>query len=588
MKPSRPQDSKHTRRELLALGAGAILAPAAGSVTRPATAQQTVSGKDGSGLNLVFVFTDQERYQQKWPAGLSLPGHERLARSGITFHNHYCPAVMCTSSRSVLLTGLQTVDTGMFENVDTPWVKSLSTKIPTVGHMLRKAGYYTAYKGKWHLSRNFDVEEPDRPLTKEMEEYGFADLFSPGDIIGHTLGGYSFDHLIAGSTITWLRRKGRALADQGKPWGLFVSLVNPHDIMYFNTDAPGQNVQDTGRLLMHAARAPESAFYRATWDVPLPDSLRHPLGAVGRPKAHNEFLRIWDYTLGNIPMEEERWRRFNDYYINCIRAVDLQIAAILQEIEDLGLADRTVVVFTSDHGEAAGAHGLRGKGPFAYQETMHLPFYMIHPDVAGGQDCRALTSHIDFVPTLLAMAGVKPDHVPEIAGRTLPGKDLTGLLASPGGAAVDAARDAALFTYSGLATNDGALIEHVASAVAAGKNPKEELKKAGFRPDLKKRGSLRTVFDGHYKFSRYFSPLDHNLPTTLEELFAWNDVELFDLEADPNEMVNMAMNKEDNRDLLVAMNAKLTALIKAEIGKDDGRELPDLPGVTWTIDRIDM
>jgi arylsulfatase A-like enzyme len=70
----------------------------------------------------------------------------------------------------------------MFENADVPWVKDLSTKIPTIGHMLRKAGYYTANKGKWHLNREFDREVPDYLFTKEMEVYGFADFFSPGDI----------------------------------------------------------------------------------------------------------------------------------------------------------------------------------------------------------------------------------------------------------------------------------------------------------------------------------------------------------------------------------------------------------------------
>ena len=187
--------------------------------------------------NIVFVFSDQERYFAKRPSGLTLPAHERLQRTGVTFHNHYGPAVMCTSSRSVLLTGLQTANNSMFENTDMPYVKNLSTNIPTIGHMLRQAGYYTAYKGKWHLSRKFDVEGNERLLTKEMEKYGFADFNSPGDIVAHTLGGFEFDHLIAGSAMTWLRRNGRRLTDEGKPWCLFVSLVNPHDIMYFNTDA---------------------------------------------------------------------------------------------------------------------------------------------------------------------------------------------------------------------------------------------------------------------------------------------------------------------------------------------------------------
>jgi arylsulfatase len=69
--------------------------------------------------------------------GLSLPGHERLERTGTTFINHQCPATMCTSSRSVMVTGLQTPDNGMFENVDVPWMRDLSPDRPTIGHMLR-------------------------------------------------------------------------------------------------------------------------------------------------------------------------------------------------------------------------------------------------------------------------------------------------------------------------------------------------------------------------------------------------------------------------------------------------------------------
>lgn len=275
--------------------------------------------------NIIFIFSDQERYFSKWPKGLALPAHERLQRTGVTFHNHYCPAVMCTSSRSVLLTGLQTANNGMFENTDMPYVKNLSTSIPTIGHMLRQAGYYTAYKGKWHLSRKFDVEGNEQLLTKEMEKYGFADFNSPGDIVAHTLGGFEFDHLIAGSAMTWLRRHGRRLADEGKPWCLFVSLVNPHDIMYFNTDAPGQKVQDTGYLLKHAAPAPDHELYKATWDMPVPANLTQPFDAPGRPKAHGEFDKMWGVVLGQVPLEQERWRRFNDFYINSLRSVDMQV-----------------------------------------------------------------------------------------------------------------------------------------------------------------------------------------------------------------------------------------------------------------------
>jgi arylsulfatase len=145
-----------------------------------------------------------------------------------------------------------------------------------------------------------------------------------------------------------------------------------------------------------------------------------------------------------------------------------------------------------------------------------------------------------------------------------------------------------LFTYSGLATNDANLWQHVTAARIAGKNPKEELKKEGFRPDLKKRGSVRTIFDGRHKFTRYFAPVDRNRPTTIDELYQWNDVELFDLTNDRGEMANLAADRAANSQLVQEMSNKLEALIKTEIGADDGREMPDVPHIDWTIDRVDL
>ncbi len=583
-----------TRRAILAGAAAALTGLAAVGTPGPARAQAVAApslalrGGGGRRPNLLFVFTDQERYAARWPAGLSLPAHERLMRSGVTFHAHYCPAVMCTSSRAVLMTGLQTPDNGMFENTDVPWISKLSPDIPTIGHMLRQAGYYTAYKGKWHLNDSFDVAEPERLFTREMEEHGFADYNGVGDIIGHALGGYQFDHLIAGSAVTWLRRHGRVLEDEGKPWALFVSLVNPHDVMFFNTDLPGRAVQDNGALFQSPQRAPDHALYRATWDTPTPPTLTEPFDAPGRPAAHGEFHRLWDIVLGHIPPEPERWRRFHDYYINCLRNVDNSLAALLAELDALNLADRTATVFTSDHGEMAGAHGLHGKGPFAYKETTHLPLMMTHPDVRGGQDCRAISGHIDLVPTLLAMAGVAPGRVAEIAGRPLPGKDLTPLLGAPGAAGPNALREGVLFTYSGLGTNDAGLWRTIADARAAGKNPQEEMKRQGFQPNLRKRGSLRSVFDGRYRFTRYFSPLQRNRPGTLDQLYALNDVELFDLQADPGETRNLAADRAANAALVQAMSAKLERVIAAEIGVDDGREMPRLEGIDWALKRADL
>ena len=578
------------RRQFLAaagLGTAATLLGAAGP-SHAAAASKAAAARSDRPLNILFVFSDQERHFRQWPAGYSLPGHERLQRSGVTFANHYCPAVMCTSSRAVLLTGLQTIDNRMFENTDAPWMQSLSTRVPTVGHLLRKAGYYTAYKGKWHLNKEFDSSDPDRLFTSAMEEYGFSDFAWPGDVLAHALGGYRYDHLIAGSAVSWLRNKGRPLADEGKPWSLFVSLVNPHDIMYFNTDAPGQPVQDTGRLMMRPTFLPPHPHYRARWNAPLPRSLRQPFDEPGRPSAHREFDLAWGYTLGRIPPEESRWQRFTDYYLNCLRAVDWQLLTILQELDALGLADRTIIVYTSDHGEMGGAHGLRGKGAFAYEECVHLPLHVVHPDVRGGQTCAALTGHVDLVPTLLGRAGMDRARMGEAAGRDLPGKDFSSVLGAPARAGVNDVRDSVLYTYSGLAQTDSELMRVMAEATSVGQDVKDAMKQRGFKPDLRKRGSLRMAFDGRYKFTRYFSPLERHRPTTLDELYRLNDVELFDLVADPGEMRNLAHARSANAELVARMNDKLNAAIAAEMGADDGREMPEVAGIDWSAHRVEL
>jgi arylsulfatase len=342
-------------------------------------------------------------------------------------------------------------------------------------------------------------------------------------------------------------------------------------------------VQDTGLLLGEAAPTPNNAAYTAEWDVPIPASLTQSFDEPGRPAAHGDFAKAWDYVLGHIPPEEERWRRFNNFYINSIRAVDEQLDTLFRELDALGMADNTIIVYTADHGEAAGAHGLRGKGPFAYRETFNVPLYVVHPDVRGGQDCGALTSHIDIAPSLLAFAGVDATRSSEIAGRDLPGRDFTVTLSDPRSAGIHSVREAALFTYSGLASNDGELMAVAARARAAGRDLKSEMKATGFQPNLRKRGTVRSVFDGRYTFSRYFSPMEHHRPASLDELYRHNDLELYDRVNDPNEVINLAADRVANGDLVLAMNAKLDSVIATEIGIDDGRELPQVDGIDWTL-----
>ncbi|HET6268209.1 MAG TPA: sulfatase-like hydrolase/transferase, partial [Acidobacteriota bacterium] len=229
MKKEEDDQNGISRRKLLkSMAAGAALAATIGgkhlySQPEKATSPKTAQPIDKP-YNILFILTDQERYFHpgELPEGYRLPAHERLVKQGMVFENHRINSCVCTPSRSVLYTGQHIQHTKMFDNTNFPWIKSMSTDIKTVGHLLRDAGYFTAYKGKWHLTKEFEEvnklgDEPTKIFTSEMEAYGFSDYFGVGDIIAHTQGGYLHDGIISAMATTWLRGRGSELTAQGKP-----------------------------------------------------------------------------------------------------------------------------------------------------------------------------------------------------------------------------------------------------------------------------------------------------------------------------------------------------------------------------------
>jgi len=573
-----------TRREFLKTAGAGVLATVLGGHLpgNPARAAAPSAGpelrKAAAGpYNILFILTDQERYFRagELPQDYRLPAHERLAKNGVVFENHRINSCVCTSSRSVLYTGRHIQQTRMFDNVNFPWIQSLSTDVETLGHLLRAAGYYTAYKGKWHLTREFEtvnkLDAPERIFTKEMEAYGFSDYLGVGDIIAHTQGGYLHDGMIAAAAASWLRGKAAELAQQNKPWFLAVNLVNPHDVMFYNTDRPGEPFQEKNNLA-HIARDPAHALYAKEWAFELPASFSQPIDAPGRPAAHTDFSIADSVMTGPIPVNEPwRWRKRHNFYLNALRDVDRHIVTVLDELEDRGLASNTIIIFTSDHGELDGAHQMTGKGATSYREQNNVPLIVVHPAFAGGKRCQAVTSHLDIAPTLVSLTNANPEKKAAIA-QALPGKDFSPVLAAPEKAGLDAVRDGQLFCFNMFATLDGSFLQKARDLLRQGGAAK--IQEAGLRPDLRKRGAIRSVFDGRYQFTRYFSPKQHNRPESVEELFKLNDVELFDLQADPNEVDNLALEPKKHADLIVAMNAKLNRLIDAEVGEDAGQMLP--------------
>ena len=583
-----------TRRDFmsgLAAAAAIGLVPESSEATvLPAAQPSGVARTAGSGpYNFLFILTDQERYFRpgELPRDYRLPAHQRLARKGVVFENHRINSCVCTSSRSVLYTGRHIQHTKMFDNTNFPWISSLSTDVRTIGHLLRDAGYYTAYKGKWHLTKEFEtvneLGSPTKIFTQEMEAYGFSDYMGVGDIIAHDRGGYLHDQITAAMGVSWLRGKGKELSAQAKPWFLAVNLVNPHDIMFLNTDRPGQ-VSQAKNLLGNIRGEPADPLYAKQWGFDLPATFRQPLNAPGRPAAHADYIRSHDGLVGRIAEEEEwRWRRRHNYYLNCLRDADRNMDTLLNELDALGLASNTIVVLTADHGDLDGAHGLHGKGATSYREQNQVPLIVVHPAYPGGKRCKAVTTHLDIAPTLVSLSGADAGRKTALT-KDLPGKDFSALLAAPEKAGATAVRDGALYAYNMFAYIDG---DFMAKAVAMMMQPdgkakvQAAAKDGSLRADLGKRGAIRGVFDGRYQFTRYFSPKQHNRPTSIESLFRLNDVELFDLSRDPNEVANLALDRTKHGELLLAMNDKLNRLIDAEVGEDVGQMLPGGVDAGW-------
>jgi arylsulfatase A-like enzyme len=566
-----------------AMAATGIARPAETAAPQPQVAWKAPqAAPDGapSGYNILFILTDQERYFDTWP--FPVPGREALRRDGITFTRHQIASCVCSPSRSTIYTGQHTQRTGVLDNAGVPWQTDMSTDIRTIGHMMHDAGYYAAYLGKWHLSgslheTNSPYSAPVADYHQKIKEYGFDDYFGVGDLIGEVRGGYNYDGITTESAVSWMRTRAPQLAKDGKPWFLAVNLVNPHDVMFVNTDPSGSELQRANTMIIGNAPPPEDTLYQHVWNhVPLATSRRQPYDDPGRPRAHGMYNDAHVNLVGRFPFTDERVRIYQNNYFNCIRDCDTHVVRLLQTLQTLGLDERTIVVMTADHGDHVGAHQLVDKGATNYEPQNHVPLVIRHPAYPGGKRCDALTSHVDITPTLLGLTGLDASHLQTIGGDALKGQNLTRLMASPEQARMDAVRSTALFNYAMLLYYDSEWMLKEFKTLHEKGVPEEEIRRRALaqQPDFRLRGTIRSVFDGRYRFSRYFSPLEFNRPTTLEALFKKNDVEVYDLARDPGEMHNLAIDRKRNGELLLALNDKLNETIDREVGEDSPDVMP--------------
>jgi len=520
--------------------------------------------------NILFITCDQRMFQSIQAKGFHQPAIDRLADRGVTFMNHYISAAVCTPSRGVLYSGLAPQVTGIQEEMMFGWTPSLSTDSFSIGTAMKQLGYSTAYFGKFELDSSIVFTEPEVNYTHKLKKYGF-DVWQPyGEVTGEKNQGYEMDGVIGAEGISWLR----ANANNQEPWFLTLSFINPHDIFFANVNLPGENVQKS--LPGMTSPIPTSIQTSKNWDFSLWNTLDESLQAPGRPKAHQEFYNATIGVTGEIPTERrDMWYTYMNFYLNLLHENDRCIGQVLDALDDLNLWENTIVVFTSDHGELGGAHGgLRNKGPVAYEQNVHVPMIVVHPNIKGGQTTQALTSHIDVLPTLVGLTGASKEVADKITN-DLPGQDFSIVLENPSGAPLNAIRPGILFNYVGLSTIDANfysnLFEHWGGKEEFAMNPEELAKN---HPDLTKRGFVAMTFDGRYKFARYYAPSCFNTPWNLKDLQNWNDLELFDLQNDPDEQNNLALNPEDNQDLILKMNTLLNELIELEVGENNGQFLP--------------
>lgn len=318
-----------TRRRFLAHAGIATAAPAAVSP------------------NILVVMSDQE--SSLLPGHARLPNRERVLGRGISYTNAFCNTPQCSPARSSLLTGLEPHRSGVLTNVDGSSLgKPLDPKLPTIGSVLRKAGYATGYFGKWHLGEQGPTA------------HGFAHALTPGG-----------DQAIAQATAAWI-------STQKQPWLAWVSLLNPH------------HIYDIRKVLAETRARP---------------GVKAPVTSLENLKTKPVEQRAYvDQDQGKITREftSEDWIKYRSFYLDLVEKADTQLGLILDNVD----LDNTILAYTSDHGDALGEHGLAFKGPFMYEELIRIPLAISAPKVRHGRNDEFFTQ-ADLSPKLVELAGVQ-------------------------------------------------------------------------------------------------------------------------------------------------------------------------------------
>lgn len=342
--------------------------------------------------NVIWIMTDQQWAGAMSCAGnadLKTPNMDRLASRGVRFENAYCSMPLSGPSRAAMFTGYMPSQTGMDVN-EKPIVDSLRNS--TLGQLVAEAGYDCVYSGKWHVNT---ISIPDG-------EFGFRNIHDNGDPgVAEACVEYlenRAEHAGSKSGCGNSRNGGDA-SRQGstKPFFMVASFVNPHNICEF---ARGQKTPYVPTPKAEIADCPNLPvnFEKAPYDASI-----------------LSYEQSRDYALyPSVDYTPDDWRLYRNAYFRLIEAVDAEIGKIVDEIDRQNLWDNTVVMFTSDHGDGAGAHRWNQK-TVLYEEVANVPLIVCLPGGKNaGKTTPALVNNgIDMMPTVCEWTGAKvPEHRP--------------------------------------------------------------------------------------------------------------------------------------------------------------------------------
>lgn len=398
--------------------------------------------------NILLVMADQWAAASLGVYGCDVPGvspHlDALAARGVTYERHYTPIPLCGPSRNALFSGMSPQSSGVVGNDVEP-----RPGTPFVPSLLRAAGYRTAGAGKFHFTPHSNYPPAD------LSHLGFDEV----EVTEDTKHGPWLDWVAAGHpeyyeralATAWPMPYLRSLPPDGRDatdeWDrarrthLDPLRAPPYRRIFHPSPLPAELHQTswiTDRAIAHLdemARADDPFFQFVSYVDPH-DPYDPPEEWASRydwrdmpPPVPQEWSRgdgPWQYAAFQDSkfeldsFDDEAWARLRAAFYASCAFVDDQVGRLLRHLRETGLEHDTLVLFTTDHGDVIGDHGLLMKGPWHYDRTIRCPMLVAGPEVAAGRRFAGLTGHLDVMPTLMAAAGV---GAPAGEGRPLP---LTG------------------------------------------------------------------------------------------------------------------------------------------------------------------